>query len=1110
MNRILLYLMLVSLSFSCKKAPNGEKVLFTLLPPSSTGIDFENQLSETEEFNIIEYLYFNNGAGVAAGDINNDGLTDLYFSSNQLENKLFLNKGNLTFEDITEKAGVAGSGDWSTGVVMADVNGDGLADIHVCNVGGYKGLEGSNQLFINQGDLTFREEAEAWGLGFEGFSTQAAFFDYDLDGDLDMYLLNHSVHSSRSYGMSDLRLQEDERAGDRLYRNDSTGEGRRFHEVSAEAGIFRSQIGYGLGVNTSDINSDGLPDIYISNDFHENDYLYINNGDGSFTERLTEMIGHTSRSSMGNDVSDFNNDALPDIMVLDMLPDDPKIRKQSGGEDERELFKMKLNFGYSPQYVFNTLQLNLGGDRFSEIGRLAGVHSTDWSWSALFCDVDNDGWKDLFVTSGIYRRPNDLDYVKYLTGGNRYSPMRDNSGVANSTLFEKMPLQPDINHLFRNNGNLTFTSMGEAWGFDTPDYSNGSTYADLDNDGDLDLVVNNINGPVSLYRNNAETNPENHYLKIQLQGEDLNRMGVGAKVTLYTKSGLQMAEHFPTRGFMSATSGDLHFGLGEDSLVDSLTVIWPGGASQKLYEISSNQQIQLHKKDAHDFPMEEEYFQTVTHWFHKAHVPGLEFRHVEDDFEDLDRETLIPANLSAEGPALDVADVNGDGLDDLFIGGATDQASRLFLQQADGSFQLAMIPALVDDRFTEDVDAAFFDADQDGDQDLYIVRAGNEEFTGSPLLADRLLINDGKGGFEKSPQGSIPFLMQNGSCVKPSDFDGDGDQDLFLGTRSNPGAYGLPPEQFLLENDGTGRFSLVDQDRMGTMRKVGMVTDASWADIEGDGDPDLVLVGDWMKVSVFLNEKGHFAEASQQAGLDHSSGWWNSVEAADLDGDGDMDLVCGNFGLNSMLKASPEEPVQMFLNDYDNNGIPDQIITAYDQGVSYPIASLDELIRQISGLEEKYPLYSDFGAQRAIDIFGSEQLGKSFVLKAERFESTVYENDGNGVFEAKTLPVEAQFSPIRDLKVKDINNDGIQDLILVGNNFGIRPSLGRQDASHGFFLLGSQDLSYTVIMPSESGFFLEGDIRKLHYLSTVEEEIWVAAVNDDTIQLLKRGKEDKQ
>jgi len=821
------------------------------------------------------------------------------------------------------------------------------------------------------------------------------------------------------------------------------------------------------------------------------------------------MIAHTSRSSMGNDVGDFNNDALPDIMVLDMLPDDPKIRKQSGGEDERELFKLKLEYGYAPQYVFNTLQLNLGDDQFSEIGRLAGVYSTDWSWSALFCDVDNDGWKDLFVTSGIHRRANDLDYVKYLTGGNRYAPTRDNSAVPNRTLFEKMPLQPDINHLFRNNGDLTFTSMEASWGIDTPDYSNGSTYADLDNDGDLELVVNNINGPASIYQNHAEQRPGNHYLKIRLKGEGLNTLGTGARVTLYAPSGLQMGQQFSTRGFMSSTSAELHFGLGSDTLVDSLTVVWPGMASQTLYGIPANQLLHLDIREASVPKTTAGTMKAESTLFSRVDIPGLEFRHKEDDFEDLDRETLIPGNLSAEGPALAVADVNGDGREDVFLGGASYQPSRLFLQQEDGSFATARIEALFEDRFAEDVDACFFDADQDGDSDLYIVRAGNEEFAGSPLLADRLLINDGKGRFEKSSAGSIPMLAQNGSCVRPSDFDGDGDLDLFLGTRSLPGAYGLPPEQFLLENDGSGRFTPVAAERLGSLQKAGMVTDARWADFDGDGDPDLVVVGDWMKVSLFLNEGGRFTEANPSAGLDQSAGWWNCVEAADLDGDGDMDLVCGNQGLNTMLKATEEEPLEMYLNDFDNNGVPDQIITAYENGVSYPIASLDELSRQIMGLENKYPRYSDFGGQTVVDIFGTEQVTRSFVQKAVFLETCLFINDGKGGFQMKKLPMEAQFSPVRDILVDDVNEDGIPDLMLAGNNHGARPSLGIQDASPGWLMVGNQGLTFEVLNPSQSGFHLKGDIRKIHYLSVFKSKTLVAGCNDGNLQLLKRGKQGK-
>lgn len=1097
------FLLVLLLVFSCKPEEKERDYLFTLLSPSTTNVKFINQLTETEQFNIIEYLYFNNGAGVAAGDINNDGLIDLYFTSSQKTNKLYLNKGNLRFKDITNRAGVAGKGDWKTGVTMADVNGDGFLDIYVCQVGNYKSLQGRNQLFINQGDLTFKEEAHDYGLDFMGFSTQAAFFDYDMDGDLDMYLLNHSIHTFRSYGGAALRFGHDARAGDRLYRNDEV-EGRRvFHDITRRAGIYSSQIGYGLGVNICDINNDGFPDIYISNDFHENDYLYINHGNGSFSERLTEMIAHTSRSSMGNDVGDFNNDGLLDVMVLDMLPDEQNILKQSAGEDDKELFELKLNYGYYHQYVRNTLQLNLGGGMFSEIGRLAGIYATDWSWSPLFCDVDNDGWKDIFITNGIYRRANDLDYVKFLTGGNRYFPTQDNSDVPNKVLYEKMPLYPNINYIFKNNGDLTFTNMAKAWGFDTRSYSNGSTYADLDNDGDLDLIVNNINDPAFIYRNNAETQLNNHYLSAVLKGKGLNTRAVGTRVTLFCNGQKIVAEQFATRGFMSATSDVLHFGLGPTNRIDSLVVRWPDRSEQMFNDVPVDQVITLEMKQAvKPVPGKKQEKKNVK-LFSRLQIPGLEYRHKEDAYVDINRERLIPHNLSAEGPALAVGDVNGDGLEDLFVGGAKGQAAMLFTQQNDGTFMPLYVPLFIKDRFTEDVDAALFDADGDGDLDLYIVRGGNEVPVEDPLLADRLLINNGKGGFNNCEKGSLPFMAYNGSCVRPADFDGDGDLDLFVGSISLPGAYGLSPDQFLLENDGNGNFKDVTDFRTKGLKDAGMVTDACWIDYDRDGDPDLVLVGEWMKVCMFRNDEGHFTDITGVTGLDETSGWWNCIQVADVDRDGDLDLIGGNLGLNSFLKASKQEPVEMYVNDFDNNGSLDQVICSYHNGTSYPIASLDELARQMTGFKKKYPNYSDFGGKTAKDIFGKEKLDQSIIKRAVLFESCLFLNNGDGTFEINELPKIAQFSPVRDIFVHDFDLDGKNDLVLAGNNYSARPSVGRYDASYGWCLLGETDHGFSALMPVESGLRINGDARRIHPIEVLGKHFLVAVVNNGNLQIFQ-------
>lgn len=1099
MKRLILYLVILLLFSSCKSGQQNNVEQFSLLPPDVTNVDFVNQLTETERFNQIQYLYFNNGAGVAAGDINNDGLADLYFTSNQNSNKLYLNKGDLKFEDITAQSGTGGAGDWKTGVTMADVNGDGLLDIYVCQVGKYKVLQGRNQLFINQGDLTFTEEASAYGLDFQGFSTQSAFFDYDLDGDLDMYLLNHSVHSSRSYGPVSLRLDHDSLSGDRLYRNDEVNGNRFFNDVTAQSGIYSSQIGYGLGVNICDINNDGLPDIFICNDFHEDDYLYINNGNGTFTDRFKESIQHTSRSSMGNDAGDINNDGLIDVIVLDMLPEEQKIRRQSGGEDDDDVYRIKLEYGYGYQFVRNTLQLNLGGGMFSEIGRLAGVFSTDWSWAPLFCDVDNDGYKDLFITTGIYRRSNDLNYIRFLTD-NEFFEAENNKNTPDSVLYQKMPLYPQYNYIYRNNGDLTFNNMAQNWGFKTRSYSNGSAYADLDNDGDLELISNNINENAYIYRNNATEQNNSHFLRIGLKWTGLNTRAIGTRVTVYHDGQKQIAEYFPTRGFMSASADDLHFGLGMTSRVDSLKVRWPDLSEQLLLDVTADQHLMLDHSDAVK-PTIKHQVNDDNKLVNSATLPGLDYRHIEDAFENFKHEVLVPHTLFSEGPAIAVADLNGDGLDDLFAGSAKDQPSAIFMQQKDGSFKPEILPLFIIDLLSETVDAAAFDADGDKDLDMYLVRGGSEVSLGNPVLSDRLLINNGSGEFMESE--SIPPTANNGSCVAPCDFDNDGDIDLFVGSRSVPGAYGLSPRQLLLENDGNGKYSDVTEKRMKRFAKAGMVTDACWADYDSDGDHDLILTGEWMKITILENNKGNFTDATSRAGFGETSGWWFSLHATDIDQDGDIDLIGGNHGLNSILKPSADTPVEMYLNDFDNNGTLDQVISTLHDGTSYPVASLEQLNRQMPGLKEHFTDYTDFAEKSTLNIFGRRALGKAVKKNAALFESCLFINKGDGTFETVRLPMAVQFSPVRDIVTTDLNKDGNIDIIVAGNDYTVKPSYGRQDASFGWILMNDGVNRFKPIMPVESGFRVIGDARKLRTIEISGRQFIVVGINNSNLQIFK-------
>jgi len=1084
----------------------GDPPLFERLSPARTGVTFANEVSPTEDLNIVNWPYFYNGAGVAVGDVNGNGRPDLYFTANQGPNRLYLNRGDFRFEEVTAEAGVAGTADWSNGATMADVTGNGRLDLYVSVVDGYAGLRGHNELFVNQGPdangvSQFEEKAAAYGLDHRGYGVQALFFDYDGDGDLDVYLLRAEGVPARVTPPGAVRTKRSERAGDRLYRNDDSV----FVDVTDEAGLYSGPTGAGLGVVASDLDGNGCPDLYVANDFFEHDYLYYNNCDGTFTEAIESATGHVSYSSMGVDAADYNNDGRPDVAVADMLPFQEDILKTTEPSDDRRTYRARRQYGYHHQLDRNTLQLNQGNRRFSEIGLLAGVAATDWSWAPLFADLDNDGRKDLFVTNGIYRRPDDLDYFEYALEEGRLDELKAGDTELYKELRARMPQDPVPNFAFQNDGDLTFSDSTAAWGLDRPGFSNGAAYADLDNDGSLDLVVNNIGAPASIYENRADTLRDHQYLKVALEGAGANTRGLGAKVTVYQPGRTQHLEQMPTRGYQSSVDPRLHVGLGTES-VDSVQVTWPDGRTETRGAVAPNQTITLRQveatapgsgEDPESEPAAEGPRFTVT----SAERIGIDFRHEENrPHPDLQREPLMPRTLSSEGPALAVGDATGNGLDDVYLGGGAGQPGALYVQQAGGRFQrLEETDSLwATHAQREDVDASFFDATGNGELDLYVVSGGNEAEAGSEVLRDRLYLNEGGGQFRWA-EGALPAAVAtNGGAVAPGDADGDGDTDLFVGSRSVPGRYGAVPESVLLENDGSGQFTDGTEEVASGLRDVGMVADATWATLGGESEgPALVVVGEWMPITVFERERGRLVNRTAERGLDSTQGWWNAVRAADLTGDGAEELVAGNFGLNSRLRAVPETPARLYLSDANGDDRPEPLLTRYNDGQSYLWARRDELIARMPGLEEQFPTYEAFGAARVEDLLSEEQLRGATVREARTFASAVVET-GADTAALEPLPTRAQVAPIYGVLARDLVGDGRREVMLGGNFYGVAPEQGHYDASLGTLLWKKKKGGWATVPPSESGLYLEREVRALRRVRRPDgPPLLLVARNDD-------------
>ncbi|MEM9075841.1 MAG: VCBS repeat-containing protein [Bacteroidota bacterium] len=1094
MRRFWCFLCLFGILFSACEQKQEKKKLFKKRNASETGVSFKNQLTDTPELNILTYLYFYNGAGVATGDFNNDGLADLYFTSNQESDLLYLNEGNFKFKDITKAANIDNSDGWTTGVTHVDINNDGWLDIYICKVGNYQSLKGKNLLYVNQGVddngiPSFKEEARKYNLDFSGFSTQAAFFDYDLDGDLDMYLLNHSVKPNRTYGKGSKRKQLDSLSGDILFRNDAG----TFTDVSREAGIFQGSIGYGLGIGVSDINNDGYPDIYIGNDFFENDYFYINQGNGTFIETISSnesVLGHTSHFSMGNAIADINNDGWADIISLDMLPENLETYKTSGLEYPYPVYSQYLRNGFAPQYMQNTLHLNRNGQTFNEIAHMSGIAATEWSWGALFADFDNDGHKDLFISNGIKGATNDMDFISFIANEKIQKAIESGMTQKEMEFIAELPEKKVPNYFFRNNGDLTFGDVTQSWSESEDSFSHGSVHVDLDNDGDLDIVVNNVDEEAYILENTQ--GDKNHHISISFEGSIDNKLGVGTKVKAYSKNAIRVGENFPTKGYLSATTNTIHLGMGKDSILDSLQVVWPSKKFQILKNVVAGGLI-LKYEDAVDTVVTTnpaiKFFQSVDNL--------IPFTHDEKPTVEFDVDPLIPFANTNNGPSISVDDVNQDGLDDIFLSGAKAQASALFIQNGKGEFSQRQDELFAKDAFNEDVAHVFFDANGDGQKDLVVVSAGNE-FKSSDRIQPRLYLNQ-NGRFVKDSS-AFRGIELNASKVLAVDFDNDGDMDLTITSDQKPRQFGIEGSQFLLQNDGNGNFEDITSTFSQEFAQIGNVKDATWIDLDGNGFKDLIVVGHWMPITLFLNNGTNLTLTSGN-NLDNTHGLWNSLIAEDFDGDGDIDLVAGNWGLNSKLKASLKKPLTLYSKDFDTNGSVEPLITYYHGDKETPFASKDELVKQMPFLNKDFLSYESFAKASLADLFGEQNLNSALKKEVYELASCYFENTGNLQFVKKQLPNMAQISTINDMFMEDFDEDGTVDLLLVGNNYEISTQLGRMDASHGILLRFENG---EPVWNENTSINISGPARSIAKATINQKEHYIIGINDSKPLFLEK------